>query len=150
MFRNEFIIGCISYGVDLLSQVGRAFTVEDKRAVIEDNLTYEYRFLVEALEEEPARVIYLSEDIEGPQEGDELHFIGEEEGPNAAWVWSHHSKVALWYFESPREGLREWAYVMWDSERLNQWGVLRADAESLVKTEPQIRTRRYCYAGAWL
>jgi hypothetical protein len=100
MYRNDFIIGCISYGVDLLSQVSRAFTVEDKRAVIEDNLTSDYPDLVEAFQEQPARAIYFSEDIGAPEEGDELRFLGDEEGPNAAWVWSHQNKVSLWYFES--------------------------------------------------
>jgi hypothetical protein len=142
MYRNEYIIGCISYGVDLMHQLNRALTVEDKRAVIEENLTSDYPDLLEAFQEQPARAIYFSEDNGAPEEGDELRFISEEEGPNAGWVWSRQNKVAFWYFEYHREGLREWAYVMWDLERLDQWGVLRADAEILAKAEPQIRTLR--------
>lgn len=106
------------------------------------NVTSVFPFLNEGLEEEPARALYPPEDMFAPAPGDELRFIGDEEGPSAAWVWSHHNRIALCYFESFLQGFHEWAYVMWDSQRLDRWGVLRGDVESLAKVRPKISTDR--------
>lgn len=104
------------------------------------NVTTVLPFLKEGLEEDPARALYPSGDMVAPAQGDQLRFTSDEEGPNAAWVWSHHNKVEFWYFEWILEGFREWAYVMSDSKRLNHWVALRSDADSLAEAQPQIKT----------
>lgn len=110
--------------------------VESKRALVMENVRTVLPFLKEGLDEGPSRAIYPSEDTGPPEEVDELLFISDEEGPNAACVWSHHNKVAFSYLKSFLEGFGQWAHVMWDSEQLNEWGVLHADAESLANAKP--------------
>ena len=114
--------------------------MENKRTLIKENAIYATTCLTQGLVEEPSRAVYppSEDDVDAPAEGDELRFISDEEGPNAAWVWAHHNRVVFWYWDSKLEGFREWAYVMWDSKRLNQWGVLQADAESLAETKSRI------------
>jgi hypothetical protein len=51
----------------------------------------------------------------------------EEELPNSGWVWSKRDtdlEDRERYFEEGDEGVRRWGYVMWDQERLDEWGVL--------------------------
>jgi hypothetical protein len=67
--------------------------VESKRALVMENVRTVLPFLKEGLDEGPSRAIYPSEDTGPPEEGDELLFISDEEGPNAAWVWSHHRRL---------------------------------------------------------
>jgi hypothetical protein len=116
--------------------------VESKRALVMENVRTVLPFLKEGLDEGPSRAVYPSEDTGPPEEGDELLFINDEEGPNVAWVWSHHNKVAFSYFKSFLEGFRECAHVMWDSQQLNQWGLLKADAESLADAKPSDPSRQ--------
>lgn len=40
----------------------------------------------------------------------------------------------MWWYDHPfRDGLRKWAYVMWDSTRLRDWGVLDRDQSLLPR-----------------
>lgn len=54
-----------------------------------------------------------------------FHGDDDRDGPNAAWPWSTENKVEIRYYQSDKEGLRKWAYVMWDKERLDQWAILK-------------------------
>lgn len=60
-----------------------------------------------------------------------------DSGPKFAWYWAHADRIPhLWYDLRDRDGLRKWAYVMWDFARLRDWGVSRRDEESLpMRTE---------------
>ena len=60
-----------------------------------------------------------------------------DSGPEFAWYWAHADCTPhLWYDIPDRDGLRKWAYVMWDFARLRDWGVSRRDEESLpMRTE---------------
>ena len=53
-------------------------------------------------------------------------------GPEAAWRWAYADYYCdRWYNEHNRNHLREWGYVMWDYDRLDGWGVLGVDQQSL-------------------
>lgn len=63
------------------------------------------------LVEEPARALYPFKDPDAPMQGDKLRSVSDAEGPNTAWVSSHHDKLALSNFEAHLKGFWEWAYV---------------------------------------
>lgn len=57
-----------------------------------------------------------------------------DSGPKDAWYWAHAESSYMWWYDHPfRDGLRKWAYVMWDSTRLRDWGVLDRDHSLLPR-----------------
>ena len=50
----------------------------------------------------------------------------DDSGPKDAWYWAHTVFLRQRLYNTREQhGLRMWAYVMWDSARLRDWGVLR-------------------------
>jgi hypothetical protein len=62
--------------------------------------------------------------IFGREDRGEFVFMGEEEGPNAGFVWSRAGSP--WGVEHVDIELRGWGYVFWDEKRLTDWGVLKS------------------------
>ena len=56
----------------------------------------------------------------------DVEFHGDDhDGPNEAWLWSN-DYTNFWYpNDGCKDDLREWAYCMWDSRRLSQWGIIK-------------------------
>ena len=51
--------------------------------------------------------------------------IDDNKGPQQAWRWAYAENTnAYWYNMSEQKSLRQRGYVMWDSARLAQWGLL--------------------------
>lgn len=49
----------------------------------------------------------------------------DDTGPEDAWRWAHlHYTSRYWYNDPEHEDLRATGYVMWDSSRLLDWGIL--------------------------
>ncbi len=105
----------------------------------EDQLDMMYNYsgisnpsLSEALEEEapewdnPMYDAWLNQDFQG--------FSGDDDrdSPNAAWVWSTKNKVEIRYYQSDKEALRKWGYVMWDKVRLDQWNFLQENPDDYL------------------
>ncbi len=50
----------------------------------------------------------------------------DDAGPRDAWRWAHFDLHAdSWFAVEEYKDLRLWGYVMWNSTRLEEWGVLR-------------------------
>lgn len=62
----------------------------------------------------------------------EFYSDSDRDGPNAAWPWSTGNKVEIHYYQSNKEDLRKWGYVMWDSERLEQWKILQENSDDYL------------------
>lgn len=70
-----------------------------------------------------------------------------DKGPKDAWRWAYEDySVSQWYNSSPQGFLRQRGYVMWDSARLGEWGLLDHDWQDLpckwVSSEEDDRSRR--------
>ena len=73
-----------------------------------------------------------------------LYSDSDKDAPNAAWTWSTGNKVEFNYFQPDKEDLRGWGYVMWDKERLGQWGILEEDPRKyciVTRTRKYLRSR---------
>jgi hypothetical protein len=97
-------------------------TVE-RSSILADNLFCDEDFLTGALEEDPYDAVYRTDLYEAGEEEHELRCESDSvvNGPNTGWVWSTDNKVYIFYFEVHEHILREWAYVRWDYDRLNNW-----------------------------
>jgi hypothetical protein len=57
-------------------------------------------------------------------------------GPEDVWRWAHHSQRPREFFFSPSQApLRQWAYVMWDRARLDDWKVFQKPWEGFLDRE---------------
>lgn len=81
------------------------------------------------MEEDPYDWVYQTDMYTAAEDGQELLFEDNNriDGPNAAWPWSTNQKVDILYFQEYKQALRKWAYVMWDLDKLENWGVLYVD-----------------------
>lgn len=77
-----------------------------------------------------------------------VQYEGDHQGPSRGWTWAtrcrYHAPAdtidrALHWKSNP---LANWGYVLWDSHRLEKWGMLESDPEELVAQN----ARGYC---AW-
>ena len=55
-------------------------------------------------------------------------------GPRDAWRWAHaNCRPTRWCNDDQRDDLRTMGYVMWDSARLKDWGILDRDWRKLPR-----------------
>ncbi|KAF6231404.1 hypothetical protein HO173_010364 [Letharia columbiana] len=60
--------------------------------------------------------------------------IDGDKGPEEAWRWAYAGNTnAAWYNISEQGSLRKRGYVMWDSARLAQWGLLTYEWDELSR-----------------
>ena len=58
--------------------------------------------------------------------------VDSDKGPEEAWRWAYAENTnAYWYNRSEQGFLRKRGYVMWDSARLAQWGLLDHECDGL-------------------
>lgn len=70
--------------------------------------------------------------------------IDGDKGPEEAWRWAYaYDTHEYWYGMSEQGFLRERGYVMWDSSRLAQWGLLNHDWDDLPHQPFTIK--KHCY-----
>jgi hypothetical protein len=102
---------------------------EDKVKIIIDNLYHGRSMLTKALCEEPVDYVFPIDTYAAYEALEDLRFHGDNDihGPNAAWPWSRHYKVEVFYFQTFAASFRRWGYVMWDFERLERWKVLEQE-----------------------
>jgi hypothetical protein len=112
-------------GLPFLYQVLSTSSVVQRSLLLLDRLTYDQWFLTQALNEEPLDSVYQTDKNAAADAGQELLFESDSlHRPNAAWTWSTDDKLCVFYFRRHTATFREWAYVMWDHERLKDWGIL--------------------------
>lgn len=90
------------------------------------------RFLTSTLQEDPEAFTLRTDAYDAWIDREPLKFHDDTNGPNAAWTWSTGDKVDIASFQPEKEDLRKWAYVMWDKERLDRWGILEESNEKYV------------------
>jgi len=119
----------MSLGLPFLYRLLNTSSVTQRLSIFKTNIFTNREFLTYALVEEPFDSVHHTDSLIAVQEGQDLLFQGDGlfDGPNAAWPWSTYHKVVIEYFEPHKEPLREWAYVMWDLGRLEEWGILDVD-----------------------
>jgi hypothetical protein len=109
---------------------------ESQAEILKNHLSDSGAYLSEVLGQEPYDYVYSTDAYLACEDQEELRFSNDDaKGPNAAWPWSTDYKVEVDYFQRHKEGLRKWAYVMWDIERLERWNVLEMDAEYVIKNK---------------
>jgi hypothetical protein len=121
----------MSLGLPFLCRLLNASSVAQKASIIQYNLHCDRYFLTDALDEDENDWVYPTDMNAAYEAGQELLFEddGLVDGPNAAWPWSQHQKVCIFYFEEHKWPLRKWAYVMWDLGRLEDWKILDVSSE---------------------
>jgi len=121
----------MSLGLPFLCRLLNASSVAQKASIIQYNLHCDRYFLTDALDEDEYDWVYPTDMNAAYEAGQELLFEddGLVDGPNAAWPWSTHQKVCIFYFEEHKWPLRKWAYVMWDLGRLEDWKILDVSSE---------------------
>lgn len=106
---------------------------EDQMHMLQENLGISCTSLSSALEENGLEYGgYYGDDDE--TSGAPSEFLGDsyKDSPNAAWLWSTGGEAELCYFQSNKEGLRKWGYVMWDKERLDRWNILQQNLQDYL------------------
>lgn len=126
---------CMSHGLGFLRKISQASTFDQVR-ILKKKLIDKHFFLTEAMGEEPYGYVFRNAAFHDWMNKMPLRFVDDSSGPNAAWTWSNGDIVELFPFEPSKEDLRQWGYVMWDKERLDQWGVLESSNEEYI---------RHCY-----
>lgn len=64
----------------------------------------------------------------------------DDSGPRDAWRWAHaQCGWRNWYITKERDDLRERGYVMWDSARLVEWGILERGWRTLPRPREEQR-----------
>lgn len=109
----------MSCGLGFMVDIVHAAAPE-KQSMLQENQIQGYVFLTEYLQAEPYDHVNHTARYNEWRNALFLPFIGDHEGPNLAWVWLNKYKVQIFYFEEATTCLREWAYVMWDMERVNK------------------------------
>ena len=63
-------------------------------------------------------------------------------GPEDVWRWTNYSQPVEEFIFSPSQApLREWCYVMWDRDRLDEWNVFDKPWEPLIDRDEFERQR---------
>ncbi|KAF2424830.1 hypothetical protein EJ08DRAFT_663853 [Tothia fuscella] len=132
---SEYVQYLLSLGLEKLYAIWTAKTYETRYELMNNpqcNCPWSrYDFLHEALDEmsnEPNDHIYLSDYTLDDQRRNikPSYFKDPDSGPAEVWRWAHQDETrSNFVYQRHREVLREWAYVMWDSCRLNEWGVFQ-------------------------
>lgn len=123
----------MSHGLNFLRKISQA-SASDQICLLKKNLIDTTGFFLTCtLEEMPYDYVYSTDAFDDWINQSPLRFIDDNDGPNAAWTWSNGDKVELFPFESSKEDLRKWGYVMWDKDRLDRWGVLESSNEAYVR-----------------
>ena len=106
---------------------------EDQMCMLRENSGLSYDSLSGALEEDGPE--WDNPMYDAWTSGATLKFSrdSDSDGPNAAWPWSTGDKVEIRYYQSHKEGLRKWGYVMWDKWRLDRWSVLQQNPVSSIE-----------------
>lgn len=92
-----------------------------------------------ALRENPYALLSGTDLTRASHAGDPLIFDGDcLSKPNAAWTWANDDTVQMNYGELQNQSLQKWAYVMWDSERLEKLKVLSEDINVMREKEYDI------------
>ena len=73
-----------------------------------------------------------------------------DSGPEDVWRWAHQSQYSEHFVYSPAQiPLRQWAYVLWDRARLDEWKVFEKPWEGIdvAEYERQEESRRLLESG---
>lgn len=124
----------MSHGLGFLRKISQASPFDQVR-MLKKNLIDIHLFLTRAMEEEPYDYVYRTDAFGDWINKLPLRFVDDSSGPNAAWTWSNGDIVELFSFQPPKEGLRQWGYVMWDKERLDRWRVLESSNEEYMRVD---------------
>jgi hypothetical protein len=109
-------------------------STKQKALILEGYLLNQTPQLKYALEADPHDWVYPTYLHFAAGKRQELLFRNDSDAnePNAAWPWSTNNKIHIHRFEDHKQPIRDWAYVMWDYDRLKDCGVLDIGAEQTI------------------
>lgn len=156
---SPFIQHILSMGLEKLHQIAKSESYEERYDLLYSrycpNATDS--FLCEGLQEanEQNHDVFL-EDV--TPENESLYikrpfFADPDSGPADAWRWAHREDSwANWVYQPDRQGLRRWAYVLWDRARLEAVGIFQGTWEDVSQPrdailEDQEVARQRAYMG---
>lgn len=120
----------LSFGLAHLRSLAEARTYKARQELLADSSNREFnnRFLYEALREvaqEHNLTGLLNYDTDDEWKYIERPLIPDSDtGPEEVWHWAHrYENRNNFVFGNGQIPLRKWAYVMWDQQRLDSWGI---------------------------
>ncbi|WEW57319.1 hypothetical protein PRK78_002784 [Emydomyces testavorans] len=132
--ESPYIQRLLSLGLEKLYQIITAETYEARYKLLNDRRfncpRTQFDFLYDALDNvnEPDDALFLS-DFTPEDERSHIRppfFDDPDPGPAKIWRWAHQDETQLQFvYQKSREPLREWGYVMWNSRRLHDLGILQ-------------------------
>ena len=76
----------------------------------------------------------------------------DDRGPEEAWRWAHANyRPSDWVNFVKHKGLRDIGYVMWDSSRLAEWGILEKEVDKIAMPKGLLTLfgQRQCRIASW-
>ncbi|GAM86201.1 hypothetical protein ANO11243_042130 [Dothideomycetidae sp. 11243] len=116
----------LSHGVAKIQEIADTETYADRWKLLQGDKPAKpnHDFLYDGLLERANGLnsdVYLDQETQienGPL------FSDADSGPEDAWRWAHFDEPrANWIYQAGRDKLRAWGYVMWDSSRLEGFGI---------------------------
>ncbi|KAF4420427.1 zinc finger domain-containing protein [Fusarium austroafricanum] len=138
--ESPYIQHLLYLGLEKLHQIITAETYEARHKLLNDRRfscpRTRFDFLYDALDNvnEPDDTPLLLSDF--TQEDERSHirppfFNDPDSGPAEIWRWAHQDETQQQFvYQKSRGPLREWGYVMWDSRRLHDLGILQKPFDS--------------------
>jgi hypothetical protein len=122
---------CTSLGLQFWNKFLTTESSAARANLLREKIATGSRLVTQILWQQPHITIPMSEESRKHAKA-ELNFISEEEGPNAAWLWSRGYTYYLCTRWPGKDWLLFWAYVMWDFERLERWEILTGEYQLLL------------------
>ncbi|KAF4628264.1 hypothetical protein G7Y89_g9887 [Cudoniella acicularis] len=128
---TETAESCVSLGLERMYELMTSTRSLKARLLDEmiDDASNIYPQLTRALQNYGNRLPRGNDDLDAHTNKNGMNFLGENEGPNVAWVWSVNNTFDMRYYHDKAAHLRFWGYVMWDLNRLEEWGILKLKPE---------------------
>ena len=124
VFEAEYLEHYLTLGLVFLHTLIKA-SHEVQMRMLQENSATSWSWLSSTLEEEPRDMDNLMDDARASETTLEFERDSDKDCPNAAWTWSTGHEFKICYYDPYKKGLRQWGYVMWDKERLDEWAILQ-------------------------
>lgn len=137
--ENPYKEHFLSLGLEYLHQIINAKTYDQRHELLSSKFGVDDLFLQAGLkdQEEDDDIPFSEYSHEKKEKISKSFFVADDDhdlGPFEAWAWAHaDSSSAYFYFADEHRELREWGYVMWDSERLTRWNPFHQEWVRLQK-----------------
>lgn len=144
----------LSFGLEHLRHFFASTTPESQRELLSSvEQDSDVTFLSAGLKEANYLGGEMLAEMDVEDQEDFIHvplFHDSDSGPEDVWRWAHQSQCSEHFVYSPAQiPLRQWAYVLWDRARLDEWEVFEKPWEGIdvAGYERQEQSRRLQESG---